>query len=186
MADMSRMPRSFVAAILLLTATGAGHTGAFAGASAEDPCAGFTWNVSRERTLFSGRPEEVKSGVDPASAPLLSTDHLYDLELAPQAQIHYPVAPAKAPSDGAFGGLAHLRVVTPGLYRVSLDEPFWVDVESGGQVIQAADHQGRHGCKAPHKVVQFSLPAKQDLTIELSGTYGSHARITITRAPGAS
>jgi hypothetical protein len=186
MAGTSAMPKPLIAAILLLTATGAGHTGAFAGASAEDPCAGFTWNVSRERTLFAGRPESVKSGVEPASAPLLSTDHLYDLELAPQAQIHYPVAPAKAASDGAFGGLARLRVVAPGLYRVSLDEPFWVDVESGGQVIKAADHQGRHGCNSPHKVVQFSLPAKQDLTIELSGTYGAHARITITRTPEAS
>ena len=154
-------------------------------ADIDDPCATFTWNVAHERALFSGSPESMKAGADAASAPLLRTDHLYRLDLLPREEVHYPVAPAKRTLQGAaFGGIAHLRLRQAGVYRLSLDEPFWVDIASGGQLLPVAGHQGRRGCKAPHKILQFSLPAARVLTLELVGTYGSQARITITRAPG--
>lgn len=154
------------------------------GADLEDPCATFTWNIGQERALFSGSSESVQAGVNSASAPLLRADRLYVLNLVPQGQVRYPVVLAKKSlPDKGFGGVAHLRVPQAGLYRLSLDEPFWVDIASGGHLLPVADHQGRRGCKAPHKILQFSLPAATELTLELVGTYGSQARLTITRAP---
>ncbi|HEY3783720.1 MAG TPA: hypothetical protein VGL55_00390 [Steroidobacteraceae bacterium] len=172
--------------LFVLLGAGTIHTCAVA-ADGEDPCATFSWNVSHERALFSGAPESLKAGVDPASAPLLRADRLYSLSLSPQEQVHFPVALArkKPASDPSFAGIAHLRVAKAGLYRLSLDEPFWVDIANGSELLSMGDHQGRRGCKAPHKILQFSLPGATELTLEVLGAYGPLAKITITRTPDA-
>jgi hypothetical protein len=57
-----------------------------------------------------------------------------------------------------------------------------VDVVAGSQAIVSSDYQGRSGCRAPHKIVLFALPADEELLIQLSGTPETHLRLTITRA----
>jgi hypothetical protein len=69
--------------------------------------------------------------------------------------------------------------------RIALDQPAWIDVVADGQAIASSDYQGRTGCRAPHKLVQFSLPAGKDLLIQLSGTPETRVRLTITRVEQA-
>src|ERR1700722_18271884 len=40
-------------------------------AEQDDPCAGFSWNVARERALFAATPQSIAAGRELKSAPLL-------------------------------------------------------------------------------------------------------------------
>jgi hypothetical protein len=80
-------------------------------------------------------------------------------------------------------GLVRLRLATAGLYRISGDQPFWIDVVAGGELAQSTSYQGAAGCNAPHKIVQFTLPAGQVLVLQVSGSGSAHARLAVTAAP---
>jgi len=155
-------------------------------ARADDPCAGFAWDLTQERALFAGDPQPSAAGKDVATAPELTATHLYQLDLAPQAAVTLAVAPGKTRmTDGAYAGLARLTVNTPGVYRISVDEPFWLDVVAGRESLASQDFQGRPGCNAPHKIVEFALPAGVPLVLQLSGAASPTVRVTVTRAPVA-
>ncbi|HVO46494.1 MAG TPA: hypothetical protein VMT29_09180 [Steroidobacteraceae bacterium] len=145
------------------------------------PCGGFTWNVSHELALFAAAPTPGKAGSDVSQAPVLQTDRLYELSLTAQEKVHYAVPPGKkALADGATGGLIRFRVESAGPFRIALDRPFWVDVVAAGKLIAARDFQGRPGCEAPHKIVEFILPAHQDLVLQFSHAVNSRVRVSIT------
>ena len=149
----------------------------------EDPCAKFSWNIEHERALFATAPEAVAAGHDPATTPLLAPERLYLLQLAPQDHVALALPPGKQPKpDGAYAGMARLRLQQPGTYRVSVDQSLWIDVVADGKMIDSADFQGRSGCLTPHKIVQYALPAGRDLVLQLSGAVSPGVRLTITPA----
>jgi hypothetical protein len=155
-------------------------------ATEQDPCAAFSWNVSHERELFAASARTGATGTNPAAAPLLDSDRLYELQLNALEQVQFVVQPGKSKGgNGPYAGLARLRLSKAGLWRIALDQPAWIDVIANGQVIASSDYQGRSGCHAPHKIVQFELPAKQELLIQLSGTPEKQVRLTITRGEDA-
>jgi hypothetical protein len=124
----------------------------------EDPCARFSWNIAHERALFATAPVSLAAGRDASSTP-----------------------PGKKTSiEGAHAGLARLRLQQPGVYRVSVDRAAWIDVVADGSMIESADFQGRPGCLAPHKIVQYSLPAGRKLVLQLSAAAGLRLRLAIT------
>jgi hypothetical protein len=148
----------------------------------EDPCAGFSWNVTNERALFTTAPQSLAAGRALASAPPLAPERLYQLQLAPQDQV-VMLAPSgkKTPPQGAFAGLARLPALAPGSYRVSMDQGTWVDLVADRLLLGPSDFQGRPGCLAPHKIVQYLLPAARELLLQFSAAAGSELRVTITR-----
>jgi len=150
-----------------------------------DPCTAFPWEVRHERTLFATTPRPLAAGSAQAGAPPLSAERLYQLQLTAQAQVAFAMPPGKhhPPADG-YGGLATMTLEKPGLYRVSLDQPAWVDVVANGILIAARDFQGRAGCNAPHKIVEFMLPAGIALTLQLSAAASPAVKIAVSRAPG--
>jgi hypothetical protein len=152
------------------------------GASAqEDPCAKFSWNVEHERSLFAAAPQVIAAGHDAASAPKLAPDRLYELQLAAAGQVTLALPPGKkTATDSSYAGLARLSLQQPGSYRVSVDQSVWIDIMADGKMIDSADFQGRPGCQAPHKIVQYSLPAGRELLLQLSGAPSAGIRLTIT------
>ncbi|HTY51032.1 MAG TPA: hypothetical protein VMB48_15200 [Steroidobacteraceae bacterium] len=154
---------------------------------AADPCDGYAWNVAHERAVFAMPPAAVTAATAGGAAPTLETDHLYDIALAPQSGVTYVLKPAKkALPDGAYGGLVRLHIPVAGQYRVSMDVPFWIDVVAGGQFAPTTDFTGMRGCMAPHKIVEFPLPAGNDLVLQFSGAASSHVHVTVTPAPPGS
>jgi hypothetical protein len=152
---------------------------------AADPCSDFTWNVTAERALFAGSSTSVAAGADSASAPLLVPGKLYALQLQPQSQVTFLAAPGKKfAGDGAYAGLASLRIAVPGPYRIAVDVPFWIDVVADGGLMSAKGFQGASGCNAPHKIVAFDFPVARQVTLQFSGTASSTLRVSITAEAG--
>jgi hypothetical protein len=152
-----------------------------AAAPAEEPCTPLKWDVARERALFAGAPKLITAAPDASAAPALAQDALYELALKPQDQLILPVAARKGPTEGVFAGLARLHVTAPGTYRIALAASGWIEVIGEHGALPAGDHAGG-GCEAPHKVVQFDLPAGE-LLLQLSGVATPQIRLTVTRAP---
>jgi hypothetical protein len=151
-------------------------------AYADDPCAGFKWDVSKERALFaaSAQPQAQPAGKDGAGAPVLVPDRLYVLRLAPQEQVSFSVPPGRSPrGGGSFAGLVELKIPAGGSYRIAL--PLWIDVATNGKLVPAKDYQAQHSCDAPRKVVEFDLDGGERLLLQFSGADQQTVRVTVTR-----
>lgn len=154
-------------------------------AHADDPCTAFTWDVHHERALFGTEPQVLTGGQTVAASPTLVVDRLYQVKLGAQSEVKFLEPPGRKRGDGgAFAGLVRLTVETAGVYRISLDQPLWVDVIANGPVVPAKDFQGRSGCNAPHKIVEFLLPARIPITLQFSDGRTSSMKVTVTRSPG--
>jgi hypothetical protein len=164
--------------------------GAAAGARAEpavDPCGTFNRDVRHERTLFAGQAQPLAAGTAAATAPPVIAERLYELKLHRRAEVTFALPPAqrRPPPAAGYAGLVTLRVDAAGLYRVALNQAFWIDVVAQGVSIQSSGFEARRGCAAPHKVVEFMLPANTPLTLQLSGGITPTLTLTVTRAPAA-
>jgi hypothetical protein len=151
---------------------------------AADPCDGFAWNVSHERALFATQPITVTAATTAGPAPALDIDKLYEISLAPQNKVSFVLVPdKKALPDGAFAGLVTLNVPTVGKYRVSISDAFWIDVIADHKFVATDDFTGVHECHAPRKIVQYALPAGNDLILQFSNANSASLRVTVTAAP---
>lgn len=148
-----------------------------------DECAGFKWDVRKEQALFAGPSVALPAGKDLASAPVVGTDTLYQLQLLPQATVVFAMSPGKAVApDGVFAGLASLKLAQPGHhYRVALDLPIWIDVVTNGKLAPAIDFQGQRGCDAPHKIVEFDLDGAKEVVLQLSGAGNPVIHLSVTK-----
>lgn len=150
-----------------------------------DACGQFAWNVSHELALFGGASTAATAGKDAGTAPQIATDQLYELTLSPQAGVSFAHTPSKkALNDGAYAGLARVRIPAAGVYRVALNSPLWVDVVSEGKVLRSGDFTGNHACKTLSKLVEFQMPAGEVL-LQLSGAGQAHVRVALTASPKA-
>jgi hypothetical protein len=150
---------------------------------AADPCEGFNWNVAHERAVFASVATALTAANASGPAPSLAVDKLYDITLTPQDKVSFVLAPAKKVlADGAFAGMVKLHIPSPGKYRVSMSEGFWIDVIADGKFAPTDDFTGAHECRAPRKIVQYSLPAG-DLVLQFSNTNSASVRVTVTAAP---
>jgi hypothetical protein len=173
------LPNIVVSALLAGALLGAAAT-----AWGDDPCAGFKWDVSKERALFGGKAEPLRSAKKPGSAPIAALNKLYEALLAPQDEVAFAAPPGKGNVPGdAHAGLAVVRIVTPGSYRISLDGPVWIDMVSHGSLVKAEDFQGQHGCDAPHKIVAFNLAGPGLYMMQISASVKERVRLTITPTP---
>jgi hypothetical protein len=171
-----RVPRGLLAAALLLVP-------ATAALAADDPCAGYPWNVAHERTLFAAPAHAGMAGRDAGSAPAIRLDRLYELSLAPQREVQFAVRPSdKTLARATYAGLVRLKVPAAGLYRISAADRSWIDVAVGGELLHPRSFMGREGCTAPRKIVQFEL-ASGEIVLQVSNAT-DQVRFLVTRAPG--
>jgi hypothetical protein len=151
---------------------------------ADDTCLDFKWDVSKERSLYAGTPAALTAGKDAKSAPVVVPNRLYELRLLAQDQVTFSASPAKkSDSKSAYAGLAALKISMPGSYRIAVDLPFWIDVVSSGSLVAAKDFQGQHGCRAPHKIVEFDLAGLQPFVLQFSNAASDSVLLTVTPSP---
>jgi hypothetical protein len=169
-----RLPGMLVTLTLLAT------TGA-APVLAEDPCAGFKWDVSKERALFGSPATPLAAAKDGKPAAAVVPNRFYQIQLLPVGEVAFPVPPGKtAPAEGSFGGVLALTIPASGSYRIAVDLPLWIDVAADGKLVAPSDYQGLHGCSAPRKIVQFKLDGPQHMLLQLSAADQAVVRLTVT------
>jgi hypothetical protein len=145
-----------------------------------DPCSGYKWDVSAERTLFAASAKPIAAGKDRASAATAAANQLFTVTLHPLSEVSFPVTPGRAPPSGSFAGLVALSVPAPGKYRISVDVPLWIDVAGGALLAPVLDYEGQHECSAPRKVVVFDLQGGKEWTLELSAADRAVIRLAVT------
>jgi hypothetical protein len=151
-------------------------------AQADDPCAAFAADVSHERGLFASAPQSLAAAAQ-SPGTIILVDRLYALQLLKQGQVSFAMPPERTAPADTFAGIVQLTVPRAGTFRVSLDAKLWVDVLADGHALRAGKFQGQPGCTAPHKIVEFELPAGKTLTLQLSGAAAPTVRIAVTRGP---
>ena len=158
--------------------------GAAVPAPADEGCLDFKWDVSKERALFAAVPTPLQAGKDALSAPTVVPNRLYSLQLSSQDRVTFKVTPpANKLTAAGYGGLATLTISAPGVYRIAMDLPSWIDVVADGALVKATDFQGQHECSAPHKIVEFELAGTRPLLLQLSNAGQDKILLTVTPAP---
>lgn len=147
-----------------------------------NPCTGFKWDVSHELAVMKQTAEPVAAAAQPASnVPELKLDKPYELKLADQGTVKFAAAPGKPTlPDGTHGGLVRFSTPKAGRYRVSMTSGHWIDVVDGQALIKSRDFNGARGCERPRKIVEFDLPAREGLTLQLSGAADTPVVVSIT------
>src|SRR5258708_33205151 len=64
-------------------------------ALADDPCAGFRGDLSKERALFAESALTLAAGKDPMSGPAVVPNRLYQLHLPAQDHVAFVTPPAQ-------------------------------------------------------------------------------------------
>lgn len=150
------------------------------------PACSFKWDASAEVELYRSTATPLPVGSDATTAPPIQAGRLYALELKPQGEVHYSVAPSKKMlADGAYGGVLRLKVPAAGQYRIAIDSGYWLDVIHAGKPVDTVDFNGSPTCDGPRKIVVFDLPADTDLLLQLSAASGAQAKLTVTRVAKA-
>ena len=158
--------------------------GAAGPAWADDGCLDFKWDVSKERALFAVTPTVLPAGKDSKSAPTIVPNRLYSLQLVAQDQVAFSVSPpAKKSAAAGYAGLATLNIAPPGVYRIAIDLPSWIDVVADGALLKATDFEGQHECSAPHKIVEFELAGTRPFVLQVSNATKDKLLLTVTPAP---
>jgi hypothetical protein len=154
--------------------------------AAQDPCAQFKWDVTREVALFRTSPVPIAAAAAPLDAPSIQPDMLYRVQLHPQEAVTLaaPVS-KKMLDDGAFGGLLRIRLPESGTYRISVDAGFWIDVADASGTLQRADFSGSQNCTTPRKVVLYELAGGKDFHVQLTGSSLPHALLVLVRVPSS-
>jgi hypothetical protein len=152
-------------------------------AGGKSTCPAYPWNVSREVALFAGASTAVHASVDASRAPIIEMDHLYAVALGPESRVHFALPPGRAMRTGGDrAGMLRIRVPAAGLYRISLDDRFWLDVVADGRLLPVKDFHGSPDCAGPHKMLVFALP-RGILLLQLSRYVSESVRLTVTPVP---
>lgn len=85
--------------------------------------------------------------------------------------------------DSLFGGFVLLTVPRDGLYRISTDSTFWIEVLEGGKPIERVKSTPRLHCGRIHKSLGFPLKQERSYWLEMSGSKRSYVRVLITEEP---
>ncbi|HEX4153097.1 MAG TPA: hypothetical protein VHY75_12900 [Steroidobacteraceae bacterium] len=176
---LMHLPMAIAASLLLALPSSAGAGQPAAGS---DPCAGFKWDVTRERALFSGPAAPLDAATRGSAPALAMPGRLYRLQLAPTAKIVFPAAPGRPAPANTYAGVLRLAVPGPGFYRIAVDAPLWIDLLADGQLLPPTDYEGQRDCSGPRKIVEFDLEGAHRWTLQLSAAAQANVRLAIVAA----
>jgi hypothetical protein len=159
-----------LSALALVAAPGLAHAQEGSG------CDGFKWPLDAERAALV-RPDKPSL----ANGGTLAYGVATTLELQPLASAGLPKAPERAPkSPQAFAG--HFAVpppAKPGVYKVTISSPAWIDVLDGGNYLHPKAFTGATACEGARKSVKFDLPSRP-LALQFSGVEDNRISVIVS------
>jgi molybdate transport system substrate-binding protein len=154
--------------------------GGMAAAGAPD-CSGFRFDVSKELKVFSGKPREVAATTAANSAAAIDVNQVYAVKLSDQSKVSFATTPGKSTvADGSYAGLLKIASPRTQIIRVTATEAAWLDVVSGGKLIESTRHTGSGNCNVLRKVVEFTVAPDQPVTIQVSGSTEQQIKLAVT------
>lgn len=139
-------------------------------------CGGFRWPLEPERAALirSDKPSLANGG--PLALNIAMT-----LELQPLVSAGLPKAPERAPKSAqAFAGhFALAAPAKPGVYKVTISSPGWIDVLDGEDYLHPKAFTGATGCEGARKSVKFDLPSRP-LALQFSGVESDRISVIVS------
>ncbi|MGA2779618.1 MAG: hypothetical protein ABSF94_18855 [Steroidobacteraceae bacterium] len=149
------------------------------GASCQAP----DWNMAAEVATFKSTAENVPAGGAVGSLPPLELGVLYVLKLRPQTEVSYLQASnKKSLVQAPLGGLTSFAVAKPGVYRITVDSPLWIDVVGPAGTIAPSAFTGWHDCRLFRKSVEYTLPGPESYVLQFSEATPELVRVVIEPA----
>jgi hypothetical protein len=149
-----------------------------------DACPSFEMDVSNEVALFQEQAIEVPAGDQAESAPELEAGRLYQVKLLPQRGLTFPVTASRRKPDAAqSGGMVRVFIAEAGRYRVSVDQPSWVDAIHEGNPLPSLDFRSSRECSGPRKIITFQVPAGAELLLQFIDVDRPAVRLAVTPVP---
>jgi hypothetical protein len=156
----------------------AGLTFASSSAQAQEGsgCGGFKWALDAERAALV-RPDKPSL----ANGGALALNVAASLELQPLASAGLPKTPERPPklAQSFAGHFALAAPAKPGVYRVTISSPAWIDVLDGGNYLHPTAFTGATGCEGARKSVKFELPAGP-LALQFSGVEADRISVIVS------
>jgi molybdate transport system substrate-binding protein len=144
-------------------------------------CQGFAFDLSREMQLLGAQPAGISAGVAAGKAVDVQAGKAYRVTLAEQTRLSFAAPPGKKQGESrAYGGLLRVVPVQGSTLRVTLDTGAWIDVVSGGTVLDSTRHTGSHDCPQVRKSVEFTVKRGAPLTLQLSNAATSTLGLVVT------
>jgi len=139
-------------------------------------CGGFRWPLDLERAALV-RPDKPSL----ANGGALALNVATTLELQPFASAGLPKAPERAPKSAqAFAGhFALAAPAKPGVYKVTISSPGWIDVIDGGSYLHPKAFTDATDCEGARKSVKFDLPSRP-LALQFSGVKGDRISVIVS------
>jgi hypothetical protein len=139
-------------------------------------CGGFRWPLEPERAALirSDKPSLANGGA-------LALNIAMTLELQPLTSAGLPKAPERAPKLAqAFAGhFALAAPAKPGVYKITISSPGWIDVLDGGDYLHPKAFTGAVGCDGARKSVKFDLPSRP-LALQFSGVESDRISVIVS------
>ena len=134
--------------------------------------------MNGERPRSAPSPTAIVAATEASVAPSLAISPLYEVALAPEAAVHFPVPPGGRhrgiPNPGA--GLVVVHIPAAGRYRVTSSIAVWIDVVAHGRIVPTADFNDHPRDERIHKSVTFDVAAPGDVLLQLNNVSIKDAR----------
>jgi hypothetical protein len=139
-------------------------------------CGGFKWPLEPERAALvrADKPSLANGGA-------IAFNLAITLELRPLAGAGLPKAPERA-SKSAQGFAGHFILAAPakpGVYKLTISSPGWIDVLDGEDYLHPKAFTGATGCEGARKSVKFDLPPRA-LAVQFSGVEDDRISVIVS------
>jgi hypothetical protein len=172
-----------VAAVLLAVASLVSPVSAQPGRQAPPPgCRAWDADLSSQWAPWGDKGVAITAAISPADAAraTMVVGKKYSVTLAAAKTVRMAVeTPDADPPPNAHKGILSLHIPADGYYWIAASGGLWIDVVSGGAIVESTDHGPGPQCASIAKSVQFMLKAG-DAMIQLSDNRGAEVDLMVT------
>jgi hypothetical protein len=146
-------------------------------------CGNYTANLHSEMKLMSGHLTSVMAGSTPENAARIRPGVAYSVHLLSQQQVHFWLPPGQNRNGaGRSAGMLSVGTLPAGKWRISTDNPVWLDLVASRQIVDASAFEMKMGCTTILKTVVWAVRGRAPLLIQVSGATRPSVRLLVTPA----